>query len=142
MERDTPQPNSLAEQGFTFISSKTRTALNAANIPQDQRYRLFSECAMTMTKLDWLNIVEIDGVIKTRFVHFGYGLPKFAHYLNTWGEAGTIKNGKVGKTGNRGATCMFIGYINTHEGDCYRMRNPVTNRVGEMSNVIFIQRMY
>ncbi len=75
---------------------------------------------MTMTKLDWLNIVEIDGVIKTRIEHFGYGLPKFAQYLRTWGKAGTIKTGKVGKTSNCGATCMLIGYANNREGDCYR----------------------
>ncbi len=89
--RDTLQQNSLAEQGFTFISLKTRAALNAANILQEQRYKLFSECAMTMPKLDWINIVEIDGVIKTLIVHFGYGLPKLDHYLHTWGEAGTNK---------------------------------------------------
>ncbi len=83
--RDTPQQNLLAEQGFTFISSKTRATLNAANIPQEQWYKLFSECAMTMTKLDWLNIVEIDGVIKTQIKHFGYGLPKLVQYLCTWG---------------------------------------------------------
>ncbi len=84
--RDTPQQNSLAEQGFTFISSIPRAALNTANIPQKQRYRRFSECAMTMTKLDWLNIVGMDGVIKTRIDHFGCGLPKFSQYLRTWGE--------------------------------------------------------
>ncbi len=83
MARDTPQQNSLAEQGFAFISSKTRAALNAANIPQEQRYRRLSECVMTMTKLDWLNIVDIDGINKTRIKHSGYGLPKFAHYLCT-----------------------------------------------------------
>jgi hypothetical protein len=91
--------------------------LNAANVPQEQRYKLFSECAMTMTKLDWLNIVEIDGVIKTPIEYFGYGVPKFAQYLHTWGEAGTIKTGKVGKTGDCRATCLFIGYANNHEVD-------------------------
>ena len=109
MAWDTPQQNSLAEQGFTFISSKTRAALNTANIPQEQWYRLFSECAMTMTKLDWLNIVEIDGVIKTRIEHFGYGLPKFAQYLHTWGEAGTINTGKVGKLAIMGQLACSLG---------------------------------
>ena len=97
MARNTPQQNSLEEQEFTFISPKTRATLNTANITQEQWYKLFSECAMTMTKLDWLNIVEIDGVIKTRIKHFGYGLTKFSHYLCTWGEAGTTKTGKVEK---------------------------------------------
>ncbi len=33
-ERDTPHQKSLAEQGFTFILSKTRALLNKANVPQ------------------------------------------------------------------------------------------------------------
>ncbi len=61
------------------------------------RYKRFSECAMDITKLDWLNIVEIYGVTKTRIDYFGFRLPKFAHYLHTLGEGGTIKTGKVGK---------------------------------------------
>ncbi len=70
--------------------------------------------------------MEIDGVIKTRIENFGYGLPNLAQYLRTWGEAGTIKTGKVGKTGNHGAACMFIGYANNHEGNCYWMWNTVS----------------
>ena len=41
------------------------------------------------------DIVEIDGVTKTRIEHFGYGLPMFAHCLQTWDKAGMIKTGKV-----------------------------------------------
>ena len=52
MARDTPQQNSLTEQGFIFIFSKIRATLNAANVSQEQCYKLFSGCAMTVTKLD------------------------------------------------------------------------------------------
>jgi hypothetical protein len=86
--------------------------------------------------------VEIDGVIKSRIENFGYGLPKFSQYLHTWGEVGTIKTGKVGKTGNQGATCMLIGYANNHEGNCYDMWNPVTNQVSKTHDLIFLQRMF
>ncbi len=79
--RDTPKKNSLVEQGFAFMLSKTRAVLNAANVPQEHRYKRFSECAMTMTKFDGLNVLDIDGETKTRTDNFGYSLPKFAHYL-------------------------------------------------------------
>ena len=36
MARDTPQKNSLEEEGFAFILLKTRAILNAANVPQEQ----------------------------------------------------------------------------------------------------------
>ena len=64
---------------------------------------------MAMTKLDWLNIAEIDGVIKTRIENFGYGLPKLAQYLRTWREAGTIKTGKVGKLAMAGQLACSLG---------------------------------
>ena len=37
---------------------------------------------------------------------------------------------------------MLIGYANNNKGNCYRMWNPVTNRVSEMRNVIVLQRMF
>ncbi len=37
---------------------------------------------------------------------------------------------------------MFVGYANNHEGDCYRMWNPVIYQVRETRDVIFLQRMY
>ena len=80
--RHTPQHNSLAEQAFCSIAAKTRACLNAA---------------MPVTKLNRLQILELDGVEKTRIEHFGYDVPGFAKHLRTWGEAGTIKLQKVNK---------------------------------------------
>ena len=37
---------------------------------------------------------------------------------------------------------MFIGYALDHEGDCYRMWNPKTNRVHETRDVVWLKRMY
>ncbi len=55
-----------------------------------------------MTKLDWLKLVTIKGIKKTRIEHYGLPLPRFAQYLRTWGETGTVRMGKDGKTGDRG----------------------------------------
>jgi hypothetical protein len=54
---------------------------------------------MTMTKLDWLKLITINKVKKTRIEHYGLSLPKFTQYLCTWGEAGIIKTGKTEKPG-------------------------------------------
>jgi hypothetical protein len=55
---------------------------------------------MTMTKLDWFKLVSINGNKKTRIEHYGLPLPRSAQYLCTWGEGGTFKTGKDGKTGD------------------------------------------
>ena len=71
--------------------------MNHANLPQEEQYRLFEEVANTITKLDWLTVIEINGVKKTRAEHYNNQLPGFAQHLRTIGEAGTVKIGKNGK---------------------------------------------
>ena len=78
----------------------------------------------------------------TRIEHYQGSLPKFAQYLRTWGEAGTVKLGKQGKVIDRGVTMMFVGYANNHEGDCYRMYNPSTGKICETRDVIWLRRMF
>jgi hypothetical protein len=136
--RATPQQNSLAELKFATIARRSRAVLNDANIPRKWRWVLFPEAAMTVTKLDWLQAVEINQVLKSRIEHYGYPLPRFAKHLRTWGEAGTVMLKKVNKVENYGVTCMFIGYANNHEGGCYRMWNPHKNSVHETRDVTWL----
>ena len=58
------------------------------------------------------------------------------------GKSGHNQALKSGKTGDCGATYMFIGYVNNHEGNCYHMWNLVTNQVSKGCNIIFLQRMF
>ena len=37
---------------------------------------------------------------------------------------------------------MFVGYAEGHVGDCYQMWNPITNKVYESRDVVFLQRMF
>jgi hypothetical protein len=96
---DTPQQNTLVELKFTYLSVKARAAIHTAGVPRGKRWEFFLEVIMTMTKLDWLKFVTINGVRKKRVKHYNLPLPRFAQYLSTWGEAGTIKQGKTGKKG-------------------------------------------
>ena len=92
--------------------------------------------------MDYLTVIDINGVSKTRIEHYGKEIPNWAKHLHKWGEAGTVKTGKDGKIGDRGVTCIFIGYANNHEGNVFRMCNEKTSRVTETRDVIFLQRMY
>jgi hypothetical protein len=118
---NTPQQNALVEVKFTYLASKARAAMHAVEVPRSRRFEFFPEVIMTMTKLDWLQLITVNKVKKTRIEHYGLPLPNFTRYLRTWGEAGIIKTGKVRKIGDREVTVMFLGYASNHEGDCYRM---------------------
>ena len=69
-------------------------------------------------KLDSLVIVDIDGVKKTGVKHYANILPRWVNHMRTFGKAGTIRTGTVGKVGNRGVTMMMVGYADNHEGNC------------------------
>ena len=68
--------------------------------------------------------------------------PNWIQNLRTWGEAGVVKLGKDGKTGDRGSTMMFVGYPSSHESDSVRMWNQDTNRVVTTRDVIWLKRMF
>ncbi len=139
---NTPQQNALVEVKFTYLAAKARAAKHAAAVPRDGRLELLPEVIMTMTKLDWLKLITINKVKKTRIEHYGLPLPNFTQYLRTWGEAGIIKIGKDGKIGDWGITGMIVGYASNHKGDCYRMWNPNTKKVSETRDVVFLNRIF
>jgi hypothetical protein len=101
---NTPQQNALVEINFTYLAAKARAAMHAAGVPREKRFDFFPEVIMTMTKLDWLKLITINEVKKTRIEHYGLPLPRFTQYLCTWGEAGIIKTRTDGKTGDWGVT--------------------------------------
>ncbi len=61
----TPQQNSYAELAFMVIAAKTRSVMNAAQIPKSKRFKMWSEAAMTVTALDNLIPVTWKGETKT-----------------------------------------------------------------------------
>jgi hypothetical protein len=132
--------NLYAELAFTVLPAKARAMLSGAQLPKDERHKLWGETVMTATALDNLIPVTWKGETKTRYEHAGYNIPKFVKHLRTFGKAGIVKNTKDGKVGNRGITMMFVGYSSTHAG--YRMYNPVTLQVSETQDIIWLGRMY
>ena len=68
--------------------------------------------------------------------------PKWACSLHTWGEASVVKVGKNAKTGDRGTTMMFVGYLTDRESDSVRMWDLTTNRVVVTCDVIWLKCMH
>ena len=95
------------------------------------------------TMLNWLQVIEIDGIIKTRYEHWHpkSSLPRFANSLRTWGESGIVKVKKKGesKLQPMGIPCMFVGYSMK---DVWRMWNPTTNRIITSRDVKWQNRMF
>jgi hypothetical protein len=140
--RKTPQQNSYAELAFTVIAAKAQAIMNAAQILKSEQFKLWSEAATTVTALDNLIPVTWNGKTLTWYEHTGHEIPKFVKHLRTFGEAGIVKNKKDGKVGDRGITMMFVGYANSHAGNCYRMYNLAKSRVCETCDIIWCGRMY
>jgi hypothetical protein len=127
MARKTPQQNSYAELAFMLLAVKARAMLSAAQVPKDERHKLWGETVMTVIALDNLIPVTWKEETKTRYEHAGYNILKFVKHLRTFGKARIVKNMKDGKVSDRGITMMFVGYSSMHAGNCYRMYNPVTS---------------
>jgi hypothetical protein len=48
----------------------------------------------------------------------------------------------MSKLEDRGVQCMFVGYALNHEGDCYRMWDPITSRVHVTRDIVWLKRMF
>jgi len=142
--RDTPQRNYLAEVGFHVISNRGRAIMHAAKVPKNYRYLLWREAFQTATKLDGLWEIELDGIKKSRYMHWNGINPKFVSNLRTWGEAGVVKirNKFTKKIDDRGCICMFVGYPENHYDDTFRMWDPRSRRVHITRDISWLNKMY
>jgi hypothetical protein len=142
--RNTPQQNHLAELAFSHLTNLGRALMNHANVPLLWRYKLFAKAFKTVTILDGLRVIELDGVKATRYEHWCGANPDFTRHLRTWGEAGTVnlKSKATPKIADRGIQCMFVGYSTDHTSDCYEMWDPVTGGVHTTRDIIWLKRMF
>ena len=98
----------------------------------------------TITLLDGLMIIEVDGLKQSRYKHVFKKKPKFVKYLRTIGEAGTVKITKdtTPKLQDHGVHCIFVGYAFNHPEGCYRMYDPATHRVHQSRDMVWLHRMF
>ena len=140
--RATSQQNSLVKTSFTVIAARARATMTDANLPTEHRFAIFERVANWMVKLDWLTIVDINGVSKARIEHYGHEIPSWTKQIRTFGEAGTVKIGKKGKVRNCGVTMMYVGHADGHAGYVHRMWNQGTSKCSETRDVLWLNRMY
>ena len=115
--------------------------MHYAHVPMEFRYKLFRVCHVTAAINDGLMIVELNGKHASHLEHFFGKNPKCSAYLQTWGEAGTIKlcQKMTPKLSDCGKTCMMIGFAHDHSGDTYRMWDKDTGRVHVSWDVVWMQ---
>ena len=111
-------------------------------MPDNSCGKIAIKALKLVTMLDGLQVITLGGKTATRDVHIYGSNPRWTKNLQTFGEAGVVKEGKDGKTGNRGIAMVFCGYPYNRESDSMRMWNPGTNRVVTTSDVIWLKRMY
>ncbi len=66
--------------------------LSVAQVPRNERYKLWGETIMTATALDNQIPVTWKGETKTRYEHAGSIIPTFVKYLRSFGKARIVKN--------------------------------------------------
>jgi hypothetical protein len=109
--QDTPQQNHLAELAFATVINKARAMMW-------QLLLCLWWCAINHGKkpfadLDGLLLVTLSTKVATKYEHAFGKNQKFAAYLRTWGEAGSVKTKGTGtpKLADCGAICISIGYM-------------------------------
>ena len=142
--RDTPQQNSIVEIGFATIANRAKAMVSRANIPAEDRHKVYIRSCIQATRLDGLVMMRIGGVTAMRYVHQYGKLPDFLKNLHTWGEAGVVKlKSKTSpKIINRGVTCMFVGYPANHASDCVEMWDASKNSYHVTRDVTWLHRMF
>jgi hypothetical protein len=77
------QQNHLAEQGFAHITKLGRALMNHTNLPLKWEYTLFAKAFKTATLLDGLRVIELNGIINTRFNYWCGANPRLIEHLGT-----------------------------------------------------------
>ena len=79
-------------------------------VPDDLKSKVALKAISCDMQLNGLVVVDIKGKLATRDMHMFGANPTWSKKLCVWGEVGVVAEGKDSKTGNKGATMMFIGY--------------------------------
>jgi hypothetical protein len=105
--------------------------LNKGDFTRAKRDELWAEAGATATKLD--NILVRTPGSESSYKKFHSTDPKWIRHMRTFGEVGIVTdhaNKKArGKLEDRGYACIFVGYLDNHSGNVYRMYNLKTGKI-------------
>jgi hypothetical protein len=117
--------------------------LNGSRVPQDLRRILWAECASTAT-LNENVFVSAGTQTKPPFTKLFKSDHPRARDLRRFGKIAVAKSlTKIkSKLTNKGIPVMFLGYLDVHSTDTYRMLNLSTKRVIQSRNLRWIYPDY
>ena len=139
---NTPQHNGVVERGFATLTGRLRAMMKQAGLSEELKYKLWAECAKTVTDLDGL-LISKKGE-KSSFEKFFKDQQKFTSNLHSFGEIGIVlaKKKIKSKLADRGFAALFVGYAENHAGDVFKMFNPKTFKVTLTRDVRFLGKYY
>ena len=70
MARDTPQQILPVEVGFYALANNVCATMHHANLPMEMLYHVFGGIFTTVTFLDGLTVIELDGKHMSEYKHF------------------------------------------------------------------------
>jgi hypothetical protein len=114
--------------------------LNGAGLEGELIDKIWAEWVMNVTHLS--NIISTKSSFQSPF-EFLYGEKPILHdYFKIFGEVGvvTTKERIQAKLSDRGTTCMFVGYMEHHSRDVYRMLNLTTNSIINSQDIILLNK--
>ena len=137
----TPQQNGRCERKFQTLYGRVRSMLEGSGIEMPIRKRLWTEAAGTATDLDGVLVKEKGG--NNAFQNFfRKGKRCSIDHVKKFGELCVVTDRvKIkAKLANRGKNCYWIGYAKNHPVGTYRIYNPVTRRVIQSRDVVFMEQ--
>ena len=69
--RDMAQQNLPVVVGFYALANKAHATMHHANLPMEMWYCLFGEVFTTVTFLDGLTVIELNGKHASHYKHWG-----------------------------------------------------------------------
>ena len=103
--------------------------------------KIFPKVFKLATVLDRITVENESMDRRSRYEKFFSKNPKFIKHLRIFGEAGAVTVKKK-KMQPKGGTCMFVGHVTEHDGDCYEMWHIKRNINYITRDVIWLRQMY
>ena len=127
----TPQQNSVVQRKIKTLVGRAKAMLIQAGIKSKEKGEFWCEVISTATNFDII-MMRPDRT-KPPYMLFYNKDANFMKHLRCFGQMAVVaicEGGKMrSKLDNRGKICMFVGYVDDHSGDVYRVLTIKTKRI-------------
>ena len=132
----TPQLNGVVERSFATVRAKALAMLEAANLTEPMRNKLWVEAINTATYLSNVTPHSSNKNLMCGDEMFYGNPPTSFEHLVPFGQIGYVADCQVtAKFQQRSVKCFMVGYKEHAHRDTYCMYNPKTNRIIETRDI-------